>query len=259
MPSSTRRARNRAITAIVAVAAAAALAGCGTGTRTDLGPGADAGPVPGAAVGGPTAEIAPRTVVMVIRHGEKPDGDAPGLDAQANEDESSLTQVGWDRAHRLVDLFDPAPGSARPGIDRPDAIYAAGANDEGEGQRTRETVAPLAEKLGVQVDITYGKGDEEKLVEHVVDRPGRTLISWSHTNLPLMAEAFPNVSPAPPSEWPDDRFDVIWTFTKTADGWRFAQVPELALPQDEATVIETTSDKSGKSDKDDEDEDEDEN
>jgi hypothetical protein len=52
-----------------------------------------------------------------------------------------------------------------------------------------------------------------------------------------MAEAFPGVTPTPPSEWPDDRFDVIWIFTRTADGWHFAQTPELLLPQDQAGVI----------------------
>ena len=46
------------------------------------------------------------------------------------------------------------------------------------------------------------------------------------------------MTPAPPSEWPDDRYDVIWTFTKTADGWQFAQLPELVLPQDQATPIQ---------------------
>ncbi len=37
---------------------------------------------------------------------------------------------------------------------------------------------------------------------------------------------------------PDDRFDVVWTLAKTADGWHFAQTPELTLPQDQAGVIE---------------------
>jgi hypothetical protein len=40
---------------------------------------------------------------------------------------------------------------------------------------------------------------------------------------------------------PDDRFDLVWTFTRTADGWRFAQVPELALPGDQGTVIKNSS------------------
>jgi hypothetical protein len=30
---------------------------------------------------------------------------------------------------------------------------------------------------------------------------------------------------------PDDRFDVVWTLAKTADGWHFAQTPELTLPR----------------------------
>jgi hypothetical protein len=52
-----------------------------------------------------------------------------------------------------------------------------------------------------------------------------------------MAKAFPSVTPKPPSDWPDDRFDLVWTFTKTADGWQFAQMPELVLPGDQDTVI----------------------
>ena len=76
-----------------------------------------------------------------------------------------MTKVGWNRAHRLVELFDPAQGPLRPGLARPPAIYAAGANDNGEGQRTRETVTPLADQLGIPVNISFGKGDEEALVE----------------------------------------------------------------------------------------------
>jgi hypothetical protein len=175
---------------------------------------------------------------MVIRHGEKPDGDTRGVDARGNEDDSSLTEVGWTRAHRLADLFDPAPGAPlRPGLTRPQAVYAAGANDDGEGARTRETVAPLADRLGVTVDTGFGKGDEKALAEHVEAQQGSTLISWQHSGIPVIAEAFTSVTPSPPSEWPEDRFDVIWTFTRTADGWRFAQIPELVLPQDEASAI----------------------
>jgi broad specificity phosphatase PhoE len=174
---------------------------------------------------------------MVIRHGEKPDGSAPGVDAQGKTDDSSLTATGWERAHRLVELFDPAQGPARPGLVRPTAIYAAGVTDEAEGQRTRETVTPLADALGIPVDTYYGRSDEKKLVKEVVDRPGPSLISWQHGGIPDIARAFPGVTPTPPKDWPDDRFDVVWTFTKTPDGWRFAQLPELLLPQDQAGVI----------------------
>ncbi|HEY0812375.1 MAG TPA: histidine phosphatase family protein [Pseudonocardia sp.] len=188
------------------------------------------------AAASPTA--ATGTVVMLIRHGEKPDGSDPGVDAQGNEDANSLTATGWQRANALADLFDPASGQIRAGLVRPTAIYAAGANDDGEGTRPRETVAPLAQRLGITQNNDYGKGDEKKLIGHVIAQPGATLISWQHGELPALAAAFPGASPKPPKDWPSDRFDVIWTFTKTADGWQFAQVPELLLPQDTAAAID---------------------
>ena len=83
-----------------------------------------------------------------------------------------MTEVGWDRAHRLVDLFDPAQGPPRPGLARPTAIYAAGANDDGEGERTRETVSRWPTSSGIPVNTSFGKGDEEELVEHVLTRTG---------------------------------------------------------------------------------------
>jgi hypothetical protein len=64
------------------------------------------------------------------------------------------------------------------------------------------------------------------------------LISWQHGEIPAIAEAFATVTPTPPSEWPDDRFDLVWTFTKTTDGWHFAQIPELVLPGDQTGPIE---------------------
>lgn len=69
--------------------------------------------------------------------------------------------------HRLIDLLDAAVGALRPWLVHPIAIYAAGANKNGEGQRTRETVAPLAERLGVPVNTDFGKGDGDSLIEHV--------------------------------------------------------------------------------------------
>ena len=225
----------RTVIAIVALAVSAALSACGTATGNGTGTGAaPATSAPGLAPAG----VAPQDVVMLIRHAEKPDGELPGVDADGNEDDSSLTEVGWQRARLLVDLFDPAQGAPRAGLARPAAIYAAGVTDDGEGQRTRETVAPLADRLGIPVDTEYGRGQEKKLVDRVVDEQGPILISWQHGGITEIADAFPSVKPKPPSEWPDDRFDVIWTFTRTEDGWRFAQIPEDLLPGDSTEPIE---------------------
>ena len=134
---------------------------------------------------------------------------------------------------------DPAGGPPQAGLARPVAIYAAGATDDGNGQRTRETVAPLAARLGVRVDTTYGRGQEDALAEHVAAQPGPVLICWQHGGLPDLVAAFPGVTPQPPSQWPDDRFDLVWTLTRTAGGWRFTQVPEQVLPGDGTDVVES--------------------
>lgn len=232
----TRRTWLGTIATVIALVTSVVLTACGT-TPAPRVP-ADAG-TPGARpTAGTRAGDSGTRLVMIIRHGEKPDGSHPGIDADGNEDSSSLTATGWDRAHRLVGLFNPPDGNFRAGLGRPVAIYAAGANDDGEGTRTRETVSPLADALGLPINTSFGKGDEEKLVKHVLAQPGPTLICWQHGEIPGIAEAFPSATPEPPSEWPDDRFDVIWTLTKTADGWTFAQLPELLLPQDQPDVIE---------------------
>jgi hypothetical protein len=218
----------RTVVTTVALTLSVILAGCGPSS----GPTTTAGSVSA----GPTS--APGTLVMIIRHGEKPDASHPGVDANGNHDDNSLTQIGWNRAHRLVDLFAPTQGAPRAGLARPTAIYAATANDNGDGTRTRETVQPLADSLGITVNTTFGKGDEKALVTDVMARSGVTLICWQHGEIPALAEAFPAVTPAPPSTWPDSRFDVVWTLARTADGWHFAQLPELALPGDRSDVIQ---------------------
>jgi hypothetical protein len=65
------------------------------------------------------------------------------------------------------------------------------------------------------------------------------LICWEHGHIPALASALPLVSGTViPKSWPDDRYDVIWTFTLTADArYAFGQVPQLLLSGDADTVI----------------------
>lgn len=177
------------------------------------------------------------TLVMIIRHGEKPTGHHHGVDESGTRDKNSLTDVGWQRADALVNVFAPESGKPRAGLGRPATIFAAGANGNGDGTRTRETVAPLANRLGLRVDTSFGKGDEKKLVLSIASRPGPILVCWQHGEIPALAKTFGNVTPTPPSRWPDSKFDVIWTLTRTSNGWKFAQIPEMALPKDNTSII----------------------
>jgi hypothetical protein len=62
-------------------------------------------------------------------------------------------------------------------------------------------------------DTIYGSAYEEEAIHKIAEHLGE-------------------VSPPPPVHWPGDRFDVVWTFTRNGNGWRFAQVPQMLLPGD---------------------------
>jgi hypothetical protein len=223
-------------------ASAGTLSACGTGRHglaadSAADSAANSAGAASAAASGPVPVPTPGTVVMIIRHGEKPDGSHKGIGPDGQKDKAALTEAGHARADRLVGLFDPAPGALRPGLVRPSALYAANATTGGEGERTRETLAPLAARLGIPVNTTFGKGQESALVAQVLARPAPTLICWQHGEIPAIVAAFGHLSPTPPYKWPGKRFDMVWTLTASATGWTFAQVPELVMPSDRTTVI----------------------
>lgn len=183
--------------------------------------------------GGTLAAAPAGTTVMIIRHGEKPPKTSSGgVGLDGRPDEHSLTAQGWTRAVYLVDLFAPVNGPNRAGLPRPRHVYAAGATEEGTGLRTRQTVGPLAVELKVPVVTKYGKGNENALVAEVATLPGPTLICWQHSEIPAIAAALGTTTPAAPTEWPADRYDMVWSFTATGTGWRYQEIPEMLLPGD---------------------------
>lgn len=171
------------------------------------------------------------TLIMIIRHAEKPAGSgaSQGIDIDGNPDAHSLTVRGWTRAGALVPLF--AGAGAGRGLVTPTSIYASG-GDGGTGQRPRETVTPLAARLGLRLQTGYAKGAESQLMAAVAVRPGPTLISWQHEEIPALVAALAGVDPAPPAGWPDDRFDLVWMLTPAGQGWSFRQLPQLLLDGD---------------------------
>jgi hypothetical protein len=221
-PVLSRRALLRGISVGGALTATAIVLGCGTGENA-----------PGAGLSGSSAT---GKLVMIIRHGEKPDESSPlrGIDAHGSPDNGSLTLAGWRRAHGLADLLAPPQGPIRAGLARPTVIYAPRAHSD-EGTRSRETVGPLAGRLGITVNTSFDEGDEAALAKQVISGPGPALICWQHGGIPAIVGAFSSVSPTPPGQWPDHRFDMVWTLTRTTENWSFAQIPEMALPGDEAT------------------------
>ena len=176
--------------------------------------------------------------IMIIRHAEKPRPGraARGITRSGRPDKRSLTVEGWQRAGALIDLLAPARGLPPAGLRRPVAVYGSAAV-HGRSKRAIETVKPLADRLGLQVVDHYAPGDEAKLAEELNSRPGASLVSWHHKSISRIVEHLGAVTPAPPAHWPEDRYDMVWTFTRDGGSWRFAQIPQLLLAGDQPEPI----------------------
>ena len=189
---------------------------------------------------GATTAAGTDQVIMIIRHGEKPlpRHHERGITEAGRRDKRSLTVDGWKRAGALVELLAPAAGEPPGSLRRPDAVYGSAA-EHGRSKRSLQTVAPVAERVGVEVVDRYGPGQEAKLAKELAKRSGASLVSWHHHSVGKIIKHLGPVSPPPPRHWPDDRYDVVWTLTRDGDGWRFEHVPQMVLPRDDPEPIAT--------------------
>ena len=144
----------------------------------------------------------PATIV-VIRHAEEPHD--PG--------NPHLSKDGTARADRFVEFMTHDPAMIRLGT--PAAIFATETTNDGNGQRTQETVAPLAKVLRLQVQTPYHGKDYDKLARRIMSDPalaGKTVvICWNHEWIPELAVAL-GVTPAPP-KWKSKVYDQVYVIS----------------------------------------------
>ncbi len=172
----------------------------------------------------------------------RPSGARAGVDFRGNQNEHSLLPRGWQRSGALAALFDPTHGPLRAGLRVPRLLISPsyGHASKTADHRTYQTIRGLSDRLGVQISADFTKGQEPHLATAVLNSgPGAVLICWEHSHIPVLASALPLVSGTViPKSWPGDRYDVIWTFTLTADAtYAFGQVPQLLLSGDADAVI----------------------
>lgn len=145
----------------------------------------------------------------MIRHGEKPPDSPPphGVDVDGEHDPHSLVPRGWQRAGALATLFAPRDAAGRP------------------------PQPPRPKRL------LGGAGDQAGKALAAV-RTGVTLVCWEHTAIPTIGASICPGGPIP-SEWPGDRFDVVWSFTLDpgTGTYAFEQIPQLLLAGDIADPI----------------------
>jgi hypothetical protein len=192
---------------------------------------------------------APPDAIYIIRHGEKPQDLAPkhpdahsGVDFRGRQNEHSLLPRGWQRSGALAALFDPSRGPLPTGLLVPRMLISPsyGHASATADHRTHQTIRGLSDRIGVAITAEFAKGQEPQLATALLDTgPGAVLICWEHGHIPLLASALPLArGTVIPKAWPDDRYDVIWTFTLEADAkYAFGQVPQLLLSGDADSVI----------------------
>ncbi|KZT62899.1 putative phosphoglycerate mutase family protein [Calocera cornea HHB12733] len=134
----------------------------------------------------------------LIRHGEKPANGSQGLTVQGEE-----------RAQCLTTVFGPSSAY--------NIGYIMAETPKSNGDRTRplETVTPLAEELGLTVDISCDRDDPDCVAAAVAayqstEGAENVLICWEHGELTDIATSL-GVADAP--EYPDADYNLIWTVT----------------------------------------------
>ncbi len=184
------------------------------------------------------------SVVMLIRHAEKPLGVGPphGATVDGAPDPESLTPRGWQRAGALVGLLVPDPSAGRdPKLPTPTHLFASQIGGGSSSKRPRETLLPLGERLGLVVDSRFPKEQVGELVGAVRAIDGVALIAWEHQLIPSIANMFAADTSRVPPIWADDRYDLVWVFESMGQGGRFEfhEVPQMLLAGDQSTSIGT--------------------
>jgi hypothetical protein len=151
----------------------------------------------------PHSSVTRPAQIILIRHAEKP----------ADPQDPHLSPSGGKRAERLVSFITTDPAMTRFGL--PVAVFATQATKHDNGQRTQETVAPLARALKLPVQTPYLGKDYARLAKLILANPayaGMTvLICWNHEEIPQLAVAL-GVTPEPP-KWKGSVFDQVYVIS----------------------------------------------
>jgi len=165
--------------------------------------------------------------ITILRHAEKPDQTDThhplyGVNESGQAQTESLIPRGWQRAGALAAMFSAA--SVPSPFVRPTMLFAP-AYPDGLMHRPGETLAPLARKLNLQVQIPVSKGQEEALVSNFLLKQARQdlLVCWEHHHIPAIVTALGSALavtaiPSNGQSWPDSDFSSGLIFVGQPDG-----------------------------------------
>jgi broad specificity phosphatase PhoE len=130
----------------------------------------------------------PLTTIILVRHAEKK--------IESNNPDPDLTPAGVERAQQIARVFGDA------GIN---AIYAT------QYKRTQQTVKPLADRLGLSMNLLNANQTQELVNEIQTAHRGQTIFVAGHSNtVPAIMAA---LSGEPFAEIPDSEYDNLFIVT----------------------------------------------
>ena len=152
--------------------------------------------------------------LLLIRHAEKP------LDPH----DESLTAAGQARAQAYVAYFRNLTRDSQP-LPAPSFLIAAA--DSKNSMRSRLTLTPLSQSLGLPIDATVADLDYPELCQRLLGDSSydhaTSLVCWHHGQILALARALGASEPALPVAWPDDVFGWLLQLDYDAAG-RLANV-----------------------------------
>jgi hypothetical protein len=181
---------------------------------------------------------------MLIRHAEKPAKDvAPyGVNRKGQRNKESLAVRGWQRAGALTTLFAPVDGHYQhPSLARPQFLYASKPVLRKGSRRPLQTITPLSDKLAIKINSDFQRTEFERMIADVFSRNGVVLICWQREYIPDIASLILGDRTTAPSDWPEERYDMIWVFdlNRSSSTYTFNQVPQELLGGDLISPIES--------------------
>ena len=155
--------------------------------------------------------------IILIRHGEEPLGD----------EGTELSAVGWERAEGLPHLF---------GNENIKHLIALKPHKKKGSIRSLQTLQPLSQSLGIEVQAPYTRDEVSKLVQMLAERSEFkdqvVLIAWQHDTLADIARLL-GVEDAP-AKW-GKVFDRYWVLeSRNGRISSFKNLPQRLLSGDSA-------------------------
>ena len=170
---------------------------------------------------GATAWSRPAQIIL-LRHAEKPPGHS----------DANLSERGRQRALALAPFLTTNQVFLTNG--QPVALFAPHFTPRGHGRRAEETLEPLAQRLGLAIQMPVGSKDHAVLAKRVLTDPafdGKTVvICWVHDWLAALAKEL-GVKPKP-APWKSGVYDRVWLITYHADHASLTSLPQHLLPGD---------------------------